>query len=152
MDEKEILKKGDQVFVKQIHKQGKVLEVKGVNISVEVNERIFVVKLDNLSLIKQTNCNHVKKQVRKENNNKKKFEIDLHGYTKVDATQAVEELIKNAISYSAREVRIVHGKGSGILRIAIHDLLKRYKRQNKIKNYNFASIYDGGHGATIVSL
>ena len=47
------------------------------------------------------------------------------------------------------QVRIVHGMGTGALRKAVWDRLKKY---NFIAKYEFAPSAQGGSGATIVTL
>lgn len=47
-----------------------------------------------------------------------------------------------------REVRILHGKGSGALKQLTRDLLKNYKQ---IENYTDAPEEQGGAGITVVT-
>jgi DNA mismatch repair protein MutS2 len=46
-------------------------------------------------------------------------------------------------------LRIVHGKGQGVLRRLIRDYLKTDK---KVESFHDAEPYHGGHGVTIVHL
>lgn len=76
-------------------------------------------------------------------------EIDLHGLFANEARERLEEAISNAIADGYDRIRIVHGKGTGILRREVRDLLKYHPR---VRTYQYASPYDGGEGVTIASL
>ena len=54
-----------------------------------------------------------------------------------------------ALLANAPFVRIVHGIGTGTLRKAVWDKLKKYKF---VKKYEYADSANGGSGATIVTL
>lgn len=76
-------------------------------------------------------------------------EIDLHGLFADEARAALERAIDVAIAAGHDRIRIVHGKGTGILRREVRDLLKYHPR---VRTYQYASPYDGGEGVTIASL
>ena len=76
-----------------------------------------------------------------------KSEIDLRGKRGDEALQRVTELIDEAIMVGASEVRILHGKGDGILRQMIRDLLQA---SDVVEWYGDEHIERGGAGITIV--
>ena len=53
-------------------------------------------------------------------------EIDLHGLRWDDARAAAETLVQRAFTGGERAVRLVHGKGEGRLREALHRWLKEH--------------------------
>lgn len=53
--------------------------------------------------------------------------IDLRGMRMDEALKLLEEFVDNALMSNAKRVRIVHGKGSGVLRQAVRNKLKEYK-------------------------
>ncbi|MEO8457735.1 MAG: Smr/MutS family protein [Chloroflexota bacterium] len=75
--------------------------------------------------------------------------IDLHGLFADEACDRVELAIKDALATGHYKLRIVHGKGSGILRREIRALLDRHPQ---VRTYQNASPHDGGDGATVAAL
>lgn len=51
--------------------------------------------------------------------------IDLHGMTTIEAEQAVEQFINDALLEGAVEVRVIHGRSGGRLKSAVHARLER---------------------------
>ncbi len=52
--------------------------------------------------------------------------IDLHMFAPKDATSVVEEYIRACLEKGIYEVRIIHGKGRGVLRRTVHAFLERH--------------------------
>ena len=59
------------------------------------------------------------------------------------------KFIDDAYLANLKDVEIIHGKGTGVLRITVHEILKNH---DLVKDFNLADIKSGGHGATIVKL
>lgn len=74
--------------------------------------------------------------------------IDLHTFSPKDAADVVEEYIYACAEKEIYEVRIIHGKGKGVLRRIVHSLLERHPLVN---NYSLDSGFSGW-GATIAFL
>ncbi len=73
--------------------------------------------------------------------------IDVHGMNSVDACNTVRA---NLIAFKNRgysEVFIVHGKGQGILKKNIREMLKYFTQIKKIRT---GSYEEGGEGVTVV--
>lgn len=51
--------------------------------------------------------------------------LDLHAFAPKDAASVVEEYLKACLEKGIYEVRIIHGKGRGVLRRAVHSLLEK---------------------------
>ena len=77
------------------------------------------------------------------------LKIDVRGKRGEEATEEVKRYIDEAIVLKIREVRIIHGKGDGILRSMIHDYLDSHPA---IARFRDEHIERGGHGVTIVEL
>jgi dsDNA-specific endonuclease/ATPase MutS2 len=75
--------------------------------------------------------------------------IDLHAFLPRDVVSVVEEYIEAAARKGQREVRLIHGKGTGAQRAAVRALLSRHPR---VESYSDAPPEAGGWGATRVTL
>ena len=73
--------------------------------------------------------------------------LDLRGMTMLDAEQALQDFMDNAVISSANSLRIVHGKGDGVLRKVVKKKLKEYK---EVKKQFHPEHFEGGDGVTIV--
>lgn len=76
-------------------------------------------------------------------------EIDLRGFETIEGVAAAEQFIDNALMGKLSTVTIIHGKGTGALRNAIHQMLKRNKA---VKNFRLGRYGEGETGVTIVEL
>ena len=52
--------------------------------------------------------------------------LDLHMFSPKDATSVVKEYIRSCLEKKIYEIRIIHGKGKGVLRETVHALLERH--------------------------
>lgn len=77
------------------------------------------------------------------------FQLDVRGMRGDEALEKVRHYIDDAILLNMKEVKILHGKGHGILRSLIHDYLKGI---SEIKKFRDEHIERGGHGITMVIL
>ena len=76
-------------------------------------------------------------------------EIDLRGMESIEAVNAVEQYIDSAVMGKLKTVTIIHGKGTGALRAAVQQMLKRNKA---VKSYRLGRFGEGESGVTIVEL
>lgn len=72
--------------------------------------------------------------------------IDLHGYDTASASLATEDFINDNIILKNKKILIIHGKGTGLVRKAVHDTLSKRKEVIKYHTDNF------NDGITIVYL
>lgn len=79
----------------------------------------------------------------------KSDELDIRGYRVDEALAAVDKFIDEAILSGLKKVYVIHGKGTGALRKAIHQLLESHK---KVKNKGHAEWNLGDTGMTVVEL
>ncbi|MCL2661864.1 MAG: endonuclease MutS2 [Oscillospiraceae bacterium] len=77
-----------------------------------------------------------------------KPEIDLRGMNSDEALHALERFLDNARMAKLNIVTIIHGKGTGVLRKAVHNYLKR--EQRGIKSFRLGLYGEGEDGVTIV--
>ena len=76
-------------------------------------------------------------------------EIHLLGKTVDEALSELDKYLDDACLAHLSQVRIVHGKGTGALRKAVHNYLKRQKH---VKSYRLGGLGEGDSGVTIVEL
>jgi len=136
---------------------GEVLEIKGNKYQISLGSMQMYMTKDKLRKISN---NSYKKQavepksmttnydVRKV---KLKFShnLDVRGKRADEALQAVTEFLDQAVMVEAKEVKILHGTGNGILRQIIRDYLKTY---GLVRSFRDEKIELGGAGITVVQL
>jgi len=147
---------GDKVKLKNGQGTGEVLEIKDNKVFISLgNMQMF---LDKSQLLKISSKEY-KKQSNPEVKHSKSFEIgevknsfsygiDVRGKRADEALQLVTSYIDECIMVEANEVRILHGKGNGILRQLIREYLKTVKIVRSAKD---EKIDLGGAGITVVT-
>ena len=75
-------------------------------------------------------------------------EINLIGKNSDDAIAALDKYLDDAYMSHLNNVRVVHGKGSGILRQAVHNYLKGVPY---VKSFKLGEFGEGDAGVTIVT-
>lgn len=75
--------------------------------------------------------------------------VDLRGLDAEAACYKADKYLDDAYRANLGEVTIVHGKGTGVLRKAINDMLKRHPH---VKSYRLGAYGEGGDGVTMVEL
>ena len=72
--------------------------------------------------------------------------IDLHGYDRDYARIKIKEFIEDQVKLKNKQIVIIHGNGTGVLKKVTQDVLRKnkYVEEYKIHNYNT--------GMTIVTL
>ena len=76
-------------------------------------------------------------------------EIDLRGMEAAEGVLAAERYIDSAVMSKLKTVTIIHGKGTGVLRAAIQQMLKKNKA---VKSFRLGRYGEGETGVTVVEL
>ncbi len=76
-------------------------------------------------------------------------QINVQGHRLEDAVAQVDKYIDDASMAGLTEVTVIHGRGEGVLRKGIHQLLSDRKQ---VKSFRKGSFHEGGDGVTIVTL
>ncbi|WP_295581582.1 endonuclease MutS2 [uncultured Oscillibacter sp.] len=76
-------------------------------------------------------------------------ELDIRGLETLEAEAVVENFLSAAVMGRLETVTIIHGKGTGALRKAVHDILRRSKA---VKDYRLGVYGEGESGVTVVTL
>lgn len=72
--------------------------------------------------------------------------LDLHGFDRETARVAVCDFIRDNIKMKNEFINVVHGIGSGVVKAAVHDELRRNKNVINFKTYYY------NQGCTIVKI
>lgn len=75
--------------------------------------------------------------------------LDIRGNKPEKIEFEVVKFLDNAYSNNLSQIEIVHGKGNGVLKQMVHEILIQH---NGVKDYAFAKIEFGGEGVTIINL
>ena len=76
-------------------------------------------------------------------------ELDIRGLETLEAEGVVENFLSAAVMGRLETVTIIHGKGTGALRKAVHDILRRNKA---VKEFRLGVYGEGESGVTVVTL
>lgn len=75
-------------------------------------------------------------------------ELNIHGERVKEALEKLDKYLDDAYIADHPKVRILHGKGTGALRKAVHDELRTHPH---VKKYEYAALSEGGEGVTVVT-
>lgn len=149
------IKEGDSVRVKGQQTIGEVIEMSGINAIVGFGSIKFKAKISTLEKLQKTSLpkgkdRKVKVKLTFDINEKAaEFnpQLDIKGERVVDALEKLRRYIDDAVLLGAKQIKILHGKGDGILREATRDMLQGIP---EVSRYRDEHPDRGGAGATIV--
>ena len=78
-----------------------------------------------------------------------RMELNLIGKRREEAVSLAEKYLDDAALAGLKEVRLIHGKGTGILRKGIEEMLRHHPL---VEAFHLADFHEGGAGATIVKM
>lgn len=153
------LKIGSKVKVKSSRTVGEILEIKNSKVLLSVGD--MRMKLD-ISQLEYLSSNEFKKHLPKKkttntvlftDSTEKKLHfrahLDLRGKRVDEALSLLTRFIDDAIATDTKELKVLHGTGTGALRSAIRQYLKTI---NLVTHYKDERLEMGGAGITIVSM
>ncbi len=144
---------GDSVRIIDQNQIGEVQSIKDNQVTVMfgyVSAKIQLAQLEKVKKPKQTKI--LSQQKSNSLNISDKFEkfkttLDLRGKKAEESITIIQQYIDDAILLNIHEVNILHGKGDGVLRSIVRDILKNIK---EIAEYKDEHADRGGAGVTIV--
>ncbi len=158
------LKIGDIVKVSSFNQVGEVIGL--VDSKGEIQVRMGIIKMsvnpNDLSAVSKSEMSKVKDKL----NNKSKSSysrtdsihkqkrmnittsISIRGQLLDDSIHKVEKYLDDAYLSGLPQVTIIHGKGEGILKKGVHDLLKHH---GHVASYRLGEFDEGGEGVTVVT-
>jgi DNA mismatch repair protein MutS2 len=138
---------GSVVDVPEYGSQGTIVELRGQEAVLQMGAVRLTVPLARLQL--KEGPKPPKSAGRVPHRAKIATELNLRGLTVEEALLAVDDYLAEARATATTPVRLLHGKGTGALRNALRDSLKRDRR---VEHFHDAVPYEGGHGVTVVHL
>ena len=75
--------------------------------------------------------------------------INVRGQSLDDAVMNVDKYLDDAFMAGLKEVTVIHGRGEGILRTGLQQMMKRHKH---VKDFRKGAYNEGGDGVTVVQL
>lgn len=150
------LKVGDTVLIYDIDKQGTVLQLpegNGQNVLVQAGIIQTRVPLANLRLVQEKKAKAPRRTVTRNVTGRAQAkvatELDLRGQMTEEAIMNVDRFIDAALLSGIEQLTIIHGKGTGALRAAVQQHLKRHP---SVRSYRLGVFGEGEAGVTIVEL
>lgn len=152
------LKVGDTVKILTMSDQeASVLKLPDKNGNVLVMAGIIKldVHISNLAKVEDNTSKELTQKYSKVSNNfssktmEARTEVDVRGQNLEEALMSVEKFLDDCYLVGVTPVTIIHGKGTGILKTGIHEMLRR---QKYVKGYRLGTFGEGENGVTIVEL
>lgn len=165
-EEKSILKENKKKDKKKI-KLGDTVEILGIggvgevvtepdrkgDLQVQVGIMKISANIKNLKLVeseeeKKSNYN-IKSIIKSKSGSNVKSELDLRGKNIEEAIFEIDKFLDDAYIVGLKEVSLIHGKGTGVLRQGVQEYLRKHKF---IKKFRDGEFNEGGLGVTIAQL
>ena len=159
-----IIRKGDTVRLIETDTIGEVFEINGKNITVTFGNLLSTINVNRLEKVSKNESKKYNSRNSLSNREGRgvvqiynvgerrlrfKSSIDVRGERTDDAIPKVQELVDEASMLNIGEVRILHGKGNGILR----QMIREYLRTSPVvASFDDEDIQQGGTGITVVKI
>jgi DNA mismatch repair protein MutS2 len=149
------LKAGDRVRLIGQEGSGVIIAIQGRNATVQFGQIMSVTKLDKLEKITTPIAKEVEAKLRSSGINVQEKRanfsstLDIRGKRVDEVTGILDHFMDTAILLGQGELRILHGKGEGVLRKVVRDYLRSFKEVAAMKDEH---VEHGGDGITVVIL
>ncbi|NLJ15709.1 MAG: endonuclease MutS2 [Clostridiales bacterium] len=146
---------GDRVLLIDIDKQGNIIKLpdKQGNCLVQVGIIKTKTNISNLKLIEEKKVDkkdgRVIKSVTSVMERKASMELDIRGMSSDEGIIEADRFIDNSIMSGISLITIIHGKGTGVLRSAVHEFLRTHP---SVKSFRLGVYGEGESGVTVVEL
>lgn len=146
---------GEEVMLPSLNQKVIVLSKVDNKGEVQVQAGIMKISVKLSDLRKSTPSPQDKKQRKMEKREAKlnmksvSSSVDLRGMDSEEAIYVTDKYLDEAYMGGLAEVTIIHGKGTGILKKSITDLLKHHPH---VKGYRLGNYGEGGTGVTVATL
>ena len=159
LEERIEMRPGDKVRIKGQDTIGDLVEMNEKNAVVAFGQLMTTIPRNNIERISNNEAKKLDKKrysrpsVLGENYSERRLnfkpDIDVRGKRVDEAISKITEFIDEAIMFEVGQLRILHGKGNGILKETIRDYLRA---EPMIRSYKDEHVDFGGAGITVVNL
>lgn len=149
---KQSIKVGDFVRLKTGGSIGQIEAINKNTVVVQMGLMRMTAKLQDLQLANEPLEINSQKGIQMDTmiqSSKFDTKIDIRGMRKEEAMKVMQDFVDQALIAGVSNLRIIHGKGDGVLRKVVRQKLKEYR---DVKSYSFAAAENGGDGVTLVEL
>ena len=146
------LKPGESVYIPNLDQTGQVLGISDQGDEVQVQVGIMKINVHISNLRRTQRESKDKKSLSRSVAMKNKsisMELDLRGYDLESALVEVDKYLDNAFLSGLKEVVVIHGKGTGVLRNGIHQYLRNHPH---VDSFRLGKFGEGESGVTVVLL
>lgn len=147
--EKKVLKEGQSVKVHSLGQQGTLVEKVDEEWVVQMGMLKMKLPEDDITVVENEKEKQESTTSYKGSTSSVRPELDLRGERVEPALSQLDQYLDQALLANYRKVTIIHGHGTGAIRKAVQDALRKHSR---VKSFETAPANQGGTGATIVSL
>jgi DNA mismatch repair protein MutS2 len=154
----EPIKAGDYVLLLGMDAKADVIDIKGDEVTVSLNGVIFRTNIKKVEKITRSESRKITRNPQAVNSIYQRMmdktiqfnsKLDLRGKRAEEALIETEKYIDDALLLNVKELRILHGKGNGILRKLIR---KQLSENANVEKFFDEKIEFGGDGITVVEL
>lgn len=151
-ESKDSFKKGDFVHIKSYNQIGQVTKVSKDVYTVKFG--MFEMPFSSTDLKKSDKPIDRSKDIKKKETSKPSYsdarmELDLRGFRYEDVKDELDKFLDTAMLNHLKSVRIIHGFGTGAVRKAVQDVLKK---SPYVSEYRYGGEGEGLNGVTVVTL
>jgi len=146
------VKLGMEAFLPSLNQKVIIISQPDSKGEVKVEAGIMKINVKLKDLVASGNTKEEKKKVKKTVNLNLKAvssSVDLRGMDSEEACYTADKYLDEAYMAGLGEVSLIHGKGTGVLRKSINDMLKHHPH---VKQYRLGEYGEGGTGVTVVKL
>ncbi len=148
-EEAPFFKIGDKVLITTLRREGSVVDIKGERILVDVEGKRTLVSPAELEHLPVKEEGEGVELTPKRPRSVLIKDVNLRGMRVEEALYEIDKELDRAFLEGIGKLRLIHGKGKGILKKAIWDFLRGHPL---VKDFHLGEIWEGGFGATIVEL
>jgi DNA mismatch repair protein MutS2 len=151
----DVIKEGDRVRIVGQDGSGKVISISGKTAQVQFGEMKTLTKVDKLEKITSAVEKEINVRLQSaginvlEKRTQFSSTLDIRGKRVDEVIGLLEQFLDTAILLSQGDLRILHGKGEGVLRKVVREQLRKYKEVASVADEH---VERGGDGITVVVL
>lgn len=154
------LSKGDSIYIHSLNQYGTVVEpadysgdfmaqIGVMKIEVNISDvSLYEPDVKSITRKKPTGVSY-SSNIKKDKALNVSSELDLRGHSVDEALERIDKYLDDASLTGLQQVGIIHGKGTGVLRAAIHEYMRRHPH---VKSYRLGNYGEGDTGITLVDL